>query len=84
MAYVIRVTRYIHNPQTPPRYLLKEVIWGSEGDYQTIQYSTRKAAQAAVDALESEPYFTSGDEYACRDYKVLRTNQLPAYLAGDI
>lgn len=77
MTYVIRQTRNFYGP-SKTRTLV------DRGDGYALEFDTRAAAREWIAAADSGIYYESHNEYGRPEYKILRADRLPAYLAEQL
>lgn len=75
MPYVIRQTSTYYGPKA-----VRSLVTGDDG--RAIAFATSGEARAWIEAADADVYRQSHGEYGRPDYKVMRADRLPAYLAA--
>ena len=75
--YVIRQTRQFYGPSD-----IRSLV--AHGNGRAVTFETAKAARDAIKELESGRHYFVHNECARPEYKVMRIDRLPQYLAQQV
>ena len=79
-GYVIRRTRHWYGPDWSDSLIRDEM----PGSGAARIFETREAARKWIEEAEDTPYYLDHNEAFRPDYKIVRADRLPKFLAGDL